>query len=427
MRAPQIITISEFGSMTRGVKAEGYTELKESTFDAIENFLLKNKQEHDVEVNDFLSLRSRKGVGKVISAKNYVGVIVMKDATEIEILPKIYSNGVTADFEKSRYILLQMLKHMHDSPFKKLDMASVDTCRNLPIFEIFIRMFIDEVFHLQKHGFKSTYVEHEDNETFFKGKLLISQQLKTNYTHAEKFYVQYDEFNINRPANRLIKATLELLLRTTSNWGNKKDIRTLLTYLDTVRSSTNYSADFSKVVMDRNMKGFQGLIVWCHVFLMKQSFTSFAGEDVAYALLFRMNEIFESYVAYWLKKYIGSSVSIQDKKYNLFTSPKKRFSLIPDIVINKESSPTVLDTKWKLLNPKESNNGISQADMYQMYVYHKKYRATEVVLIYPKTEFEIPVEERKFTAEDPENVSVRLVFVDLISEDWKHFCENILK
>ena len=32
---------------------------------------------------------------------------------------------------------------------------------------------------------------------------------------------------------------------------------------------------------------------------------------------------------------------------------------------------TVLDAKWKLLSAAQQNYGISQADMYQMYAYHK--------------------------------------------------------
>lgn len=64
--------------------------------------------------------------------------------------------------------------------------------------------------------------------------------------------------------------------------------------------------------------------------------------------------------------------------------PRKQFSLRPDIVLEKEGRIIVMDTKWKkLINNERKNYGISQADMYQMYAYSKKYETSEIWLLYP--------------------------------------------
>ena len=42
-----------------------------------------------------------------------------------------------------------------------------------------------------------------------------------------------------------------------------------------------------------------------------------------------------------------------------------------------------MDTKWKKLSLNETNYGISQSDMYQMYAYSKKYKTPEIWLLYP--------------------------------------------
>lgn len=45
----------------------------------------------------------------------------------------------------------------------------------------------------------------------------------------------------------------------------------------------------------------------------------------------------------------------------------------------------ILDIKWKnLINNKYKNFGISQADMYQMYVYAKKYYITSMAYLSSK-------------------------------------------
>ena len=48
----------------------------------------------------------------------------------------------------------------------------------------------------------------------------------------------------------------------------------------------------------------------------------------------------------------------------------------------------ILDTKWKRINEDgdDPKHGISQADMYQLFAYGKKYSCKQVALVYPKTE-----------------------------------------
>ena len=83
--------ITEYGSFSRDKEVLGYTSLPQDTFDALENFVLSNSSTEDAAL-DIMGISARKGVGRIITAKNYVGVITMEDGTSIEILPKIYSN-----------------------------------------------------------------------------------------------------------------------------------------------------------------------------------------------------------------------------------------------------------------------------------------------------------------------------------------------
>ena len=85
-----IYQIKEFGSFVCNKDIPGYTSLPERTFSALEEFVLTN-QNSETDALELMGLSARKGVGKIITAKNYVGIITMKDGTTIEILPKIYS------------------------------------------------------------------------------------------------------------------------------------------------------------------------------------------------------------------------------------------------------------------------------------------------------------------------------------------------
>ena len=409
-----VYQITEYGSFITGKELDGYVTLPSHTFEQLENFILTN-QSKDADALELMGLSARRGVGKVITAKNYVGIITMNDGTTIEILPKIYSAVENdASGSKAKRLLIEMLKTLRDSPYKNLQMASLNI-EKMNVFEIFIRMFIDEVFQIVKRGLKRSYESVEENVNFFKGKMKFSQHIKLNHAHKERNFVEYDVFSVNRPENRLLKATLLYLYKHSKSSRNRTDIKSLLNSFAEVEPSADYKNDFAKYVPDRNMKDYNTALMWSRVFLMGKSFISFAGSEVALALLFPMESLFESYVAALLKKNLtplGYSVSAQDKTYHLFDDPK-RFAMRPDIVIRRKTDDTVfiMDTKWKLLADNKANYGISQADMYQMYVYQKKYDAKNVTLLYPQTDRISADDEIVYSSDD--GVTVRVSLIDL--------------
>jgi 5-methylcytosine-specific restriction enzyme subunit McrC len=297
-------------------------------------------------------------------------------------------------------------------------------------------MYIKEVQTLVKHGIKSSYITVEDNLTFFKGKLNVSQNIKTNLAHKERFYMSYDEYSVNRPENRLIKSTLLKLMRKSSNNQNIKEIRRLLTIFEFVDESTNYERDFASIVIEHNMKDYETLLIWSKIFLYNKSLTTFSGKTLGTALLFPMEKVFEQYVAKWVRNIFGENgwtVTTQDRTYHLFDTPEPHFLLKPDIVITKEDQTIIMDTKWKQLSyDLQHNYGISQADMYQMYVYSMKYRSNKpdgkpapVWLLYPKNKESDNIGEPVFSSNDGVTVHIYFVDVDKIEESIKELLENI--
>lgn len=406
-------TITEYGGFTRGTSVSGYQSLPERTFDALETFILANTSGIETEAVELLSLSARRGIGKIITARNYVGLITMTDGTVIEILPKIAGGDIS--YGDTKRIFLEMLRTLKDVTFKDFNVSNLHTDR-LSLLEIFIKMFLDEVSILTKQGLKAAYTPVEANERFYKGKLLASQNIKHNLITQDRFFVRYDDFSINRPENRVIKSTLRFLLKQTADSRNRQNTTRLLTFFDGVDCSASYEADFSKCISDRSMSHYDKALSWCRVFLRGNSFTAFTGSEVALALLFPMEKVFESFVAAKLRKHIGSSISLrtQDARYSLFDNPIRAFALRPDIVLESGERTVILDTKWKLLSDNSRNSGISQSDMYQMYAYSKKYDADGIVLLYPHSD-NVSRSEFRYTSDD--NVNVDVSFIDLRNAD----------
>ena len=109
----KVYTITEYGGFTRGTSLSGYQSLSERTFDALETFVLANTSGIETEAIELLSLSARRGIGKIITARNYVGLITMTDGTVIEILPKIAGGDLSKGDTKR--IFFEMLKTLKDS------------------------------------------------------------------------------------------------------------------------------------------------------------------------------------------------------------------------------------------------------------------------------------------------------------------------
>ena len=354
------LTITEFERIYERV-------IGKKDFGDIENFILKNSDEN----SPFLRIASGVG-GKFIQARNYVGILQTKSGLTIEILPKIADKN---DAERSKAVFIKMLRTLKNFPFKSSNLASLKT-QNLPLLEIFISMFLCELEALVKKGIKSDYVALEENLNFLRGKLNINEQIKRNSIHKERFYVGYSEFLSDIKINRIIKTTLKFLYKKSNSSKNQQKIRELLFIFDEVSECEDYKNFFAKLVINRQVKHYEQTLLWCKIFLLNNSFTPHNGDDLAFALLFDMNALFESYVGNFIKKKFQST-ALQHSEKHLIEDPKS-FKLRPDIFLKGKF---IADTKWKIISSKDD---ISQADLYQLYAYGKKHKCDKLYLIYPK-------------------------------------------
>ena len=317
------------------------------------------------------------GNGRYLQAKSYVGTIQTTSGFILEILPKTVSKKELSDEEQkeqiknSKQIFMKLLHLLHKLPnYKNIDSANFERIKDLEIFEIFIFMFLEEVGIIIKKGIKSDYVGQEDNLFFLKGKLLINEQIKRNNIHKERFYVQYDDYNQNRAENRLIKSTLKLLSNISRDFDNQRKIRQYLEHMNWIELSLNIDKDFSMVKTGRGMEHYKNALIWSKVFLKKESFSSFSGDTVAFAILYPMEKLFECFVEWWLeKKYPHLQIEVQNGGYDFVIKEnnKQLFGVRPDFLIKKENKVIcVADAKWKLI---ENDGDFSQSDFYQLFAY----------------------------------------------------------
>ncbi len=402
-----------------------YRYLDEVHFRELEHFIKGYVSSDDgADAYDFMKIGSKRYIGDTISLTNYVGIIELPSGFQIEVLPKISFDAQDLDYKKTKRVFLDMLCCLKEFEGKSFSNAALNADR-MNLYEVFINMFLWETRNLVKKGIKSSYINISDNLKYYKGKLNVGMHIKENLVHKERFFMNYDEYQINCPENRLVKSTLFKLKKVSRSSENQKEIRQLLGAFEFVEESSNYVKDFSKVTIDRNNKNYEILLQWAKIFLFNKSFTTFSGDKLGKAILFPMEKVFEGFVTNWVKKIFEEeskynlTVSSQHRGFYLFDDPRK-FRLRPDIVVegykDGKKKLIILDTKWKRLNRDPSiNYGIAQADMYQMYAYAKKYHTQEIWLLYPWYEDIKDIGDIYYNAVEDESleVNIRVFFVDV--------------
>ncbi|MCF7482933.1 McrC family protein [Vibrio sp. J1-1] len=411
-------TVFEYGYLTSQEVDQAVlktSRVSENTYNYLKEVCLGSDEG---SVGKCLNLTKRYGY-ELIQVKNYVGVLFTPTGEHIEVLPKVGSKQKDSKLsvEESREMLLMMLQHLGSFRHVSTNQANIAS-KKMPLLEVFISQFLQAVNSLVKKGLKSDYVTQVENLNYKKGKLLTAQQVKHNLVNKHKFYVDYDEYLINRPVNRLIKTALHKLTRYAMLASNQKLLRELQFAFAEVPESKFIKQDINAVKLDRGMLDYQVPLAWAKLIVDGFSPLSMKGDHGAISLLFPMEAVFESYVVSVLRSELPDGVELTSQacfEYLVKHNELSQFQLKPDLLITSPGgSKIVLDTKWKLIDLEEYHYGISQADLYQMFAYGQKYLGGkgDLFLIYPAHEdFTKPIEHSFNFSDD-----LRLWVVPFISD-----------
>jgi 5-methylcytosine-specific restriction enzyme subunit McrC len=302
-----------------------------------------------------------------------------------------------------------MLVELEDSPFREGTVADLETHR-MPLFELLMRYFLNQVTEIVRKGIARTYVSHQDNLVFLKGKLQITEHIKRNSINTARVFCEYDEYEANRPINRLIRGALDIVARLTSEPINQQRCRELLFWFDQVPPTKSPRLDFQRMQRDRLIQHYEPAMPLCRMILEGLNPLTQRGERRAVSMLFPMERVFEDFVtaklpqqfrSWRLRTQVGGQALVERHKDG------KMFRLRPDIELRKGTTRLIADTKWKLIDQKDKSHNykISQADIYQLFGYLEKYLAEQVIkevyLIYPLSDsFNQPLESFWYSEPD---------------------------
>lgn len=331
-----------------------------------------------------------------LCATENVGLIQVKNLS-IEILPKIYKEN-SYKIEQAQKNLLYLLYYCYDIPIAESEIALMQK-RKSNWFEILTYIYSKKLQDLFKKGANKQYITIEDNLPLLKGKWMIQQHIRINTFQKHLFYVNYDEFSVDIPLNRILRFVTNKLKFQSQDLSNRNSLYMLDQWMEEISLISNASPELKKVIFTRLNENYRPVFNLAMLFIEGHAIEPSVGSSNAFAFTFDMNSLFESFIGKFIKNNRNEILPEHLKNCNIHlqaidnrlplakdSNGKHVFYMKPDIILKEnESFKLIIDTKYKLLDNKEKKWGISPQDMYQMAAYATRYDCPHVILLYPRT------------------------------------------
>lgn len=346
----------------------GFNGFNQSHLDSLSKWLFSNQTSDDN--SQYFSL-----VDHGIKFKSWVGIFQI-DNIYIEVLPKVSSEGDSETVQKQwRKRLCKMLSYTKTLDIRQTDYASQEI-ENRPLWEIFYNHYLHLVEELIKTGLIKNYIHEVKNRPALKGKLIFSKQVNKNMVHQEMFYTDASEYSRNSLLNQVIFKALRLISRYPSI---SKDAKSLIEDFAEIEDIDSRKINWDKIDLlrkERKTEKYKEALSFAELIIKGFNPDLNSGHHDVLGIMFDMNKLFEKYVAQKMSLAMPGRISAQNAGY-VWKSRKA----IPDIVYKRSSNENViLDTKWKKI---ASELDISTADIFQQYVYCRKFDSRRAYLVYP--------------------------------------------
>ena len=233
------------------------------------------------------------------------------------------------------------------------------------------------------HGYRA------EEEALFtvRGRIRVNEQVRRRFGVAVPVEVCYDEFTDDVTANRLVKAAADRLgrmrLRSRRSRG---DLRWIGARLDNVSLVEYPPAAVPEVAFDRLNEHYREAVALARLILRHWSFETGRGSRRAAGFLMDMNRVFQNFVTRVLREALGVSARVlRAEEEGVHLDEARRVRLKPDLSWWDPSGDCAFvgDVKYK-----RADDGVPNADFYQLLAYATALDLPGGVLIYPQGEAE---------------------------------------
>lgn len=196
------------------------------------------------------------------------------------------------------YMLSYAFQVLNEQGYKQVATEEFDN-----VAELCAAILIKGVSLQIKRGLGKEYVVQSEPLSSLRGKIDISASVKQQSMLKKQLVCNYDEFSVNSYLNRIIRTTMDVLVRSEISKERKKQLRKLLIYFSEVKPLSRESINW-KLQFNKNNQTYQMLISICYLILKGLLQTTSDGSTKLMDFLDeqRMCRLYEKFILEYFKK-----------------------------------------------------------------------------------------------------------------------------
>lgn len=227
-----------------------------------------------------------------------------------------------------------------------------------------------------KRGLGKEYILKTESLSTLRGRLDITESIKTQTMLNRQMVCTYDEFSVDGMMNRIIKSTVELLLKSDISKQRKKELRKLLVYFGEIEVIDLYSVNWN-IQYNRNNQNYRLLISVCYLVVKGLLQTNADGSIKMMDFLDeqRMCKLYEKFILeYFKKEYPEIKTNASQIPWQLDDGMDVMLPIMQtDVVLSYGDNMLIIDAKYyeSTTQTRFDTPTLHSGNLYQIFTYVK--------------------------------------------------------
>ena len=316
-----------------------------------------------------------------------------------------------------------------------VDVSGIDSPE---LIDLFAKVLSGGLALLLKRGLDRYYVVQDEVVPGIKGKLNLTGTVKGNLLWQRKTRCAFDEFSFDILHNRILRTTVEKLLRASAlDESIRDELRRHFVKFPRVSSLTLRNAHFKNVRLHRNNSHYDFFMKICRI-LYENLFIDESTGSYRFRDFLRderaMGRLFEGFVRNFYRRETGFKVGSEEIRWSFVSSDAESGAMLPrmltDISLKSSKRKIIIDTKFykEAFGTYHEKLRLNSSNLYQLFAYLNNQEETgndltescEGILLYPSVykDFEYSYQYKKHR--------IRVMSINL-NQDWKQIHKDLLQ
>ena len=231
-----------------------------------------------------------------------------------------------------------------------------------------------------KRGLGQEYVSRTEARSSLRGAIKVTESVKSQAIWRRQLVCSYDEFSVDTTMNRVIKATVALLVRSDISRARKKSLKKLMVFFADVRDIDLHTVDWN-MRYDRNNRTYRMLMAVCWLVVkgLLQTQSDGATRMMDFFDEQRMSRLYEKFILeYYRREHPRLRASASFVEWALDDGMSEGLpAMRSDITLSAGGRVLIIDAKYyaATMQTNFDKKTVHSGNLYQIFAYVKNKQA----------------------------------------------------